>query len=173
LKNVFKRAQQGFTLLELMIVISIFTVMVTPFIYFEIYSAEGVYKNIHRMELTEEGNRILDWIAKDFRVSKSMLEEYNGRKLAPDTLILSLAGHEVIVYRLDTKKRLLSRTLYKHPQNFAFREVMELAVNVDTFTFSPVDSNISLIEVTINLSKQLLHFPENLTLHGVAGRRIR
>jgi prepilin-type N-terminal cleavage/methylation domain-containing protein len=167
-----KHKAAGFTLMELMIVISIFSILITPFVFLEVYSTEGLYTNIRRQQMTESGNRVVEWIARDFRSCKGLRKEWRSEELSEDRLILSAPDTGVIIYGFHKEKRTITRKQYTGKGHRGAPIEMAVATHVDRFSFKPVDVGARLIRIKIDLSREMLHSRERVTVNGTAWRRI-
>lgn len=173
MRAFFLNRQKGFTMIELMIVISILGILVTPVIYFEIFSYRGFAKTRYRQVMVEEANRTIGWIAKDFRSSDKVLESWGDDVSGESQLILSLNNGFVAIYSFDQKNRTILRKQFssKKTENDSRKTV--LAVYVDNFLISPINSDKSLMNIKISSSRELINYSENIVMEGVVGRRIK
>ena len=168
-----RKAQSGFTLIELMIVIMVTTIMVTPLLYLEVYSHERVYTSIYRQEMAEAGAIALDLIGRDFRASRSTLESFREHRLAPDCLVLQGTDNGVIVYQLDQKQRKLFRYAYPAAAAQAQPGRMMLCDYAAGFTVTPDDLKANIITVRLDLSRPMIHYENGLSIGGTVSRRVK
>ncbi len=166
-------SQRGFTLIELMIVVSIITILVTPLIYLEICYSERFYSNIYRQDMTEAGNRSLEWIAKDLRSATDILKHWQNESLSSDRLILKSSDNCVIIYAFNKEQRVLSRASHCSTASESSPTIMQLALYIDKFEIAPVDPDADIVHIHLELSREVLHFREKITINSVAARRIR
>ncbi|MDM8516333.1 prepilin-type N-terminal cleavage/methylation domain-containing protein [Desulfobacterales bacterium HSG16] len=182
----FRYKNKGFTLVELLIVITLMGILVTPLLYMEIQYSKGFFANIYRQDMVEAGNRSLEWIAKDIRKAISVTKDRGENKLAGNSsknrLVIETFDKSTIFYSFNKEKRVLTREEYS-PQNPVGNPVLiELACYVDDFFISPVrartaDNKLAafkakIFHIRLDLSREVLNFTERITMNGVAAGRI-
>ncbi|MCP4687224.1 MAG: prepilin-type N-terminal cleavage/methylation domain-containing protein [Desulfobacterales bacterium] len=169
----WKNDQGGFTLMEMMIVLSIISILVTPFIYLEIFYTERYRSTMAYQDMAEAGNRTLDWIARDFRASRGVLETWRQKKLAKDRLILQQRDDLVVIYAFDKKKKTITREEHHARGDGDYSAVLTLAEWVDQFEIDPVNPSTPVLNLRVRLSRELIHSEDVVTMTGVASRRMK
>lgn len=173
----FRYKNKGFTLVELLIVITLMGILVTPLLYMEIQYSKGFFANIYRQDLVEAGNRSLEWIAKDIRKAISVTKDQGENRLVIETFDKSM-----IFYSFNKEKRVLTREEYP-PQNPGGNPVViELACYIDDFFIAPIRTSpadtrqaafkAKIFHIRIDLSREVLNFTERITMNGVAAGRL-
>ena len=163
--------KQGFTLVEIMIVVAILGIVTVPFIYLEINSHELVTKDIARSDMTEAGNRSLEWMAKDVREAKSILSKWKGMELGPATLLLEKEECAVGYHYLKDKRRLVRKEydLASGEQ----KSITAMANNLQKIEIFPLETNAKIISIKLEFSKEMIATAERFDLQAQVARRIK
>ncbi len=166
-----EKSRAGFTLIELMIVVAIVGILTVPFIYIEINSHELVAKDIARSDMTEAGNRALEWMAKDIREAKSIPPEWKEMELGPATLLLEKEECVVGYHYLKDKRRLVRKEydLVSGEQ----KSITAMANNLQKIEISPLETNAEIISIKLEFSKEMIATAERFDLQAQVARRIK
>ncbi len=168
----WRSRRQGFTLMELMVVLAIMSILVTPLIYLEVFYAERYRSTMAHQDMAEAGARVLDWIARDFRASGGLLESRGETRLAGNRLILKGENDRVILYALDEKRNAITRAEHP-PGEGAEPMVLTLAEHVAEFRFDPVDPSASMLHIRLRFSREMIHSVDGMTLSCFTSRRVK
>ncbi len=168
-----KTDQRGFSLMELMIIMAIISILVTPFLYLEIFYTERYHSTMAYQDMAEAGNRTLDWIARDFRASRGILDTWRHKPLAGNRLILDGGDDRVILYAHDEKRKAVTRAEHRIGADGEPPMIVTLAENVDRFEIDPVDPSASVLHLRVRFSRELFHSEDILTMTCITSRRVK